>query len=171
MFKLKDIPNISKEFKIIYGKYFDLNADPEKTIPLVEAFLDKYPYYPEAYNFLAVLFIANGQLTKAMKCIKALEKIDPWWLHGIFDKAEILIGLDNYETGISAFIEGIKAYSAELTNGIDNFITASTPKQKAKFRKSIFKAISNYSIDTENDEIVFDELMKELNNWQFEKLK
>ena len=170
MFKLKDIPNIQKEFRKIYEKYFDLNAEPEKTIPLVEAFLEKYPYYPEAYYFLTVLFIADSQLPKAMKCIKALEKIDPWRLSSVFDKAEILILREKNEDGLNALIDGIREYSFRLTSGIDDFITSSEPKNKERFTDIIYKALSEYFKNDEQDLTIFEDLKKELKDWQFKRI-
>ena len=171
MFKLKDIPDISKEFRKIYDKYFDFNGDPETTIPLVESFLEKYPYYPEAYYFLTVLFITDSQLPKAMKCIKALEKIDPWRLDGIFDKAEILILRDKNEEGLNVLIEGIGEYSSKISSGVDNFIFSAEPKKKELFTKKVYNALSEYFKNGKQDLSVFEDLKKELKDWQFDYLK
>lgn len=171
MIKLSEIPNIGKEFSDIIDKYFKFDADPHKTIPLVEEFLLKYPYYPEAYNFLAVLFLADSQLIKAMKCIKAVERIDPWRLHGIFDKAEILILREKTDEGINALIEGIRRYAQELIAGLDNFITSSEPENKSKFEKLVLSSVREYLKSIAGDESAFEKLKASVSGWKFEPLK
>ncbi len=162
MIKLSDIPHISREFKSIYKKYFDFNAVPGKTIPLVEKFLEKYPYYPEAYNFMAVLLIADGQPSKAMKYIKAVERIDEWRLHGVFDKAEILIFKDKYDEGISTFINGIEAYVEELRHGIEDFLDLSDNEDKERIKKKVFNTLVDYFKNDDDNLETFEKLKKEL---------
>ncbi len=162
MIKITDIPHISKEFKKIYSKYFDFNVVPEKTIPLVEKFIEKYPYYPEAYNFMAVLLIADCQPSKAMKYIKAVERIDEWRLHCVFDKAEILISKDKYDEGISTFINGIEAYAEELRHGIEDFIDLSDNEDKERIKKKVLNTLVEYFKNDDDNLRTFERLKKEL---------
>jgi tetratricopeptide (TPR) repeat protein len=171
MIKISEIPYIAQEFSKIIDAYFDFDANPRRTIPLVKEFLAKYPYYPEAYNFLAVLFIADAQFPKAMKCLKAVERIDPWRLHGVFDKAEILILRKKLDEGINALIEGVRLYAHELTLGLDNFISSLEPANKTKFEKLILNSICEYLKSNGDNEAVFEELKNSISNWNFNYLK
>jgi len=56
MKRITYMPNISKEMKEIYGKFWGpLNGNFMAILPIIDSFLEKYPYYTEALIFKARL--------------------------------------------------------------------------------------------------------------------
>ena len=84
-------PNLSEIFNNeVYKKYFDEGGNVQTALSLVNSFLNKYPYYPEAIIFKARMLIVAGELEHALEYLKIAKKIDKWRVVYSFDIAEIL---------------------------------------------------------------------------------
>ena len=153
--KISDVPNISAEMDRLYEKYFEDPANATAILPLVDDFLAKYPTYTEALVFKARMLMVIGRNGEALLCLKAAKKIDRWLLVGRFDEAEIYLKKNKPEEALEIYINAIKAYASELSDGIDEFLLSCIIKRKTK------EALKKY-MTGEQDSAVFDDLLKTL---------
>jgi tetratricopeptide (TPR) repeat protein len=116
-------PELSKIFDSdVHRKYFDSGADPEDGIILVDRFLAKYPYYPEALLFKSRMFIVKGYYEDALSYLDVVARIDKWRAVYLFDKAEVLYNIGQRQEAIVAIVHAIQSLLGETLDGIDNFL-------------------------------------------------
>ena len=151
MKKISDIPNISKEMKAIYGKLLEKKGSFEGVLPLLDAFLEKYPHYPEALVFKARALMGLGRDSEAMKYLKMAKKVDKWRLIGTFDQAEIHLQKRKNEESIKVYVEAVKAYATELKNGIDSYLLCCNSENAEEIRALTQEALMEFfANDDEN---------------------
>jgi len=120
MNRISDIPNISKEMKALYAKFWKTGSF-EQILPDIDTFLDKYPTCTEAIIFKARALIAIGRNNDALKCIKMGKRLDEWRLIGRFDEAEIYLNKQKKNESVNAYVDAVMAYAVELKNGIEDY--------------------------------------------------
>jgi tetratricopeptide (TPR) repeat protein len=150
MNRVTDVPNISKEMKIIYGKFMD-SGSFEDVLPHIDAFLEKYPNYTEALVFKARALMALGRNNEALKCLNMAKRADKWRLIGRFDEAEIYLEKKKTEHSIKKYVEAVEAYATELKNGIDGYFLCCNPETRERFAELTRSALTEFFLrDTEN---------------------
>ncbi|QTA84142.1 tetratricopeptide repeat protein [Desulfonema magnum] len=121
--KLSDYPSLSDLFRNnVYKKYFDGGGDPNNGILLVDAFLDSWPYYPEALVFKARMLIVKGENEKASEFLKAARKIDEWRINYLFDEAEILYKTGKKPDAVRCLRIATESLLKEGQRGVKNFL-------------------------------------------------
>jgi len=159
--KISDVPNISAEMDQLYEKYFEYAANATAILSLVDDFLAKYPTYPEALVFKARMLMVIGRNGEALRCLKAAKKIDRWLLVGRFDEAEIYLWKNKPEAALEIYINAIRAYACELSDGIDEFLLSCNKESESIIRRKTKEALRKY-LTGEQDSVVFDDLLKAL---------
>ncbi|MBK5275340.1 MAG: hypothetical protein JJE30_09855 [Desulfuromonadales bacterium] len=160
MKRITDIPNISSEMKVLYGKFIDSGSFVE-TLPHIDAFLDKYPYYREALIFKARALMALGRNNDALRCIKMAKRIDKFGLIGRFDEAEIYLQKKKKEQSIETYVDAVKSYATELKNGIDSYTLSCKSESRDRVKELTRQALTEFFLnDIENNP--FEDLLTEL---------
>jgi tetratricopeptide (TPR) repeat protein len=159
--KISDVPNISAEMDRLYEKYFEADANATAILPLIDDFLSKHPTYPEALVFKARMLMVIGRNGEALRCLKAAQKIDRWLLVGRFDQAEIYLKKNKPEVALEIYINAVKAYASELSDGLDEFLSSCNNESKSIIKRKTKEALTKY-LTGEQDSAVFDDLLKTL---------
>ncbi len=77
--------------------YFEAQKNPEKAIPKLLAWLEKYPNIPMLYNYLSVAYNMSGQQDKAEEVILKNYRRNPDYLFARLNYAEVQRSKGNYD--------------------------------------------------------------------------
>ncbi len=161
MNRISDTPNISKEMKALYKKFWK-TGDFVAILPHIDAFLSKYPHYREAMIFKARSLMAIGRNNEALRCIKMAKRVDEFGLIGRFDEAEIYLKKRKKEETIETYINAVKAYATELQNGIDSYTLSCNPDSGEKLKELTRQALSDFFLKADGDVRPLENLLSEV---------
>ncbi len=155
-----EYPYLSNLFKKnVYKKYFDCGGDPDKGILLADAFLDSWPYYPEALVFKARMLIVKGENEEASEFLKAARRIDEWRINYLFDEAEILYKAGRKSDASKCLRTAVESLLKEGLRGVKNFLlsvdhceTETRDTADRAIRKEMIRFLSDESesVDLDN---------------------
>ncbi|GBC59972.1 hypothetical protein DENIS_0914 [Desulfonema ishimotonii] len=158
-------PNLSEIFNNeVYKKYFDEGGNVQTALSLVNSFLNKYPYYPEAIIFKARMLIVAGELEHALEYLKIAKKIDKWRVVYSFDIAEILYKKGEKRKAIGYLKFAFESLFDEAIHGLENFlISIELNEDKENEAISFVKKEMIKYVKNDSESISLDRMLSMLN--------
>lgn len=86
------------------------------------------------------------------------KRIDKWRLIGRFDEAEIYLEKRKNEESIKSYVEALKAYAAELKNGIHGYLLCCNAESREKLDGLTQAALAGFFAHDEENK-PFDKLL------------
>ena len=163
MKRITDIPNISKEMLELYAKIIGLYGNFKAALPLIDAFLEKYPNYHEALIVKAQALMAIGRNSDALRYIKMAKRVDKRRLIGCFDEAEIYLEKKKVGISVETYVNAVRAYAIELKDGIDSYLICCKSEGRDKIKELTRQALTEFFDHNEENkpfEKLHDDLIK-----------